>query len=332
LVIPTLDTPMPQGATVVWCGTFELGWKQLGKDVLKSPPEIPGTEELVSRLNQASLSEFDLPDDSFFVKAGYIKDGIATSVKTEMARRFQKNIELGDLPEQNGILVYSYLQTACAFSIPYFDIREPFHFRDSSGKNTEVSGFGIEEKDEYAYQQLREQIDVLYILPDEKNFETPAEFALDLCKDSSPNQIVVASVPPKEDLKATLADVEAKIRKFCDQPDAEYRREFDIRDVLLVPNMNWEIQHRFSELEGSNKRFANPNFTDYYIERAEQMIRFKLDRSGAELASEAKMYCKPMAKYFVLDHPFLIYIKKRDQERPFFAMWVDNAELLCKKE
>jgi hypothetical protein len=28
------------------------------------------------------------------------------------------------------------------------------------------------------------------------------------------------------------------------------------------------------------------------------------------------------------DRPFLIYLKKRDAARPFFVMWVDNAELL----
>ncbi len=33
---------------------------------------------------------------------------------------------------------------------------------------------------------------------------------------------------------------------------------------------------------------------------------------------------------FIFDRPFLIVVKKRGAERPFFVMWVDNAELLCK--
>ena len=107
-------------------------------------------------------------------------------------------------------------------------------------------------------------------------------------------------------------------------------REFGIRDVLLVPNLNWEVRHHFAELEGSDKRFLNAGFSGYYIAKAMQTIRFKLDRSGAELASEAQMHCKPMATRFVCDRPFLIVVKKRGTERPFFVMWVDNAELLCK--
>jgi len=59
-----------------------------------------------------------------------------------------------------------------------------------------------------------------------------------------------------------------------------------------------------------------------------QTIRFRLDRSGAELASEARMPCAPAATHYVCDRPFLIVMKKRGAERPFFVMWVDNAELL----
>ena len=61
-----------------------------------------------------------------------------------------------------------------------------------------------------------------------------------------------------------------------------------------------------------------------------QMIRFRLDRSGAELASEVQVICRPMATYFVCDRPFLIVVKKRGSKHPFFVMWVDNAELLSK--
>ena len=94
-----------------------------------------------------------------------------------------------------------------------------------------------------------------------------------------------------------------------------------------------------SELGGSaplcrtrRKRQAvlNAGFGGYYIAKAMQTIRFKLDRSGAELASEAKCSANRSATHFVCDRPFLIVVKKRGAERPFFVMWVDNAELLCK--
>ena len=83
-------------------------------------------------------------------------------VKSEMKQRFQKEAEIGPL-EPNDILAYAYLEASAAFTVPFFDNREVFRFRDSSGKETEVTSFGIEEKHEYAYETLRKQIDVLYL-------------------------------------------------------------------------------------------------------------------------------------------------------------------------
>jgi hypothetical protein len=59
-----------------------------------------------------------------------------------------------------------------------------------------------------------------------------------------------------------------------------------------------------------------------------QTIQFRLDRGGAELASESKVEVKPGASLFHFDRPFLLIMKKRGGKRPFFVMWVDNAELL----
>jgi hypothetical protein len=329
VVVPTLDTPVPEGKNVVWCGTVQLAWKHLVKDVLREPAKIQGAEEVVSRLNKAQLGEEDLPPDSYLATAGFAKDGIVEKVKSEMQRRFQEEVDI-DALAPNDILAYAYLEASAAFTTPFFENRGLFRFVGSDGVATQVSSFGIEERHEYAYEELREQIDVLYSLRQNGSHEGLEEFVVDLCRDSSRNQIVVACVPRKATLLETLADVEKKIQGSARSPYAEYQRRFGIRDVLLVPNLNWEVRHNFAELEGGDKRFTNAGFGGYYIAKAMQTIRFRLDRSGAELASEAQHICKPSATFFVLDRPFLIFMRKREAERPFFVMWVDNAELLCK--
>ena len=57
VVVPTLDTPMPKDKNVVWCGTLQLAWNRLGKDVLHQPPNVQGAETVASRLNEASLEK-----------------------------------------------------------------------------------------------------------------------------------------------------------------------------------------------------------------------------------------------------------------------------------
>src|SRR5262249_17250176 len=160
------------------------------------------------------------------------------------------------------------------------------------------------------------QVHVLYC-PREalwREKEVP-EFILDPCKTSQPYQIVLARVNRKPTLADTLADVEQKIAAQP-APDA-FMSQLHPRDTLLVPNMAWKVSHRFKELEGQDKQFLNPALRGLYLDTAIQTIQFRLDRSGAELASESKVLVAPGASFFHLDRPFLVYMKKRGGKHPF---------------
>jgi hypothetical protein len=198
------------------------------------------------------------------------------------------------------------------------------------GKQTAVGSFGIRKKDDYAYHRLRRQVQVLYC-PREAIWsekEIP-EFILDPCKTSQPYQIVLARVARKPTLADTLADIE---QKMAAQPDPDrFQSTMGPRDTLLVPNIAYRVSHRFKELEGNDKPFLNPALRGLYLTTALQTIQFHLDRSGAELSSESKLFVKPGASLFEFDRPFLVCMKKRGGKRPFFVMWVENAELLEKK-
>ncbi len=60
------------------------------------------------------------------------------------------------------------------------------------------------------------------------------------------------------------------------------------------------------------------------------VLRFRLDRSGAQLNSEARMRIRCVGRHYIFNRPFLLYMKKRDAKTPYFVMWVENAELLKK--
>ena len=94
VVVPTLDTPMLQNRNVIWCGTLQLAWNHLGKDVLHASPQIQGAEAVVSRLNGTQFGENYLPPESYLAAAGFAKDGVVDRGKAEMKRRFQKDIEI----------------------------------------------------------------------------------------------------------------------------------------------------------------------------------------------------------------------------------------------
>ncbi len=328
VVVPTLDTHVAENSNVVWCGTLQLAWAHLMNDVIRTPPDLVGAESIVTLLNRHTLREDDFPPDSYFVFAGMIRDDTVSKVKKEMNDRFGVDARLEPMREKGGVLAFAYLQVRVPFSIPFIENQEAFVFTDSRGVETHVSSFGVPRHAQYAYGNLRTQVCVLYKRCEELEDSRADEFILDLCRDSAPSQIVIAVVPFKNTLSETVDYVNRKASEIDSKSVKDDR--FGINDVLLVPNINFSINHRFSELEGADKPFRNPVLNGNHIEIAAQLIQFTLDRSGAEVTSESELYAKPQTTYYVCDRPFLLMVRKRGQVLPFFAIWVDNAELLSK--
>jgi hypothetical protein len=331
VVVPTMDAKILKGKNVIWCASFQLAWNHLGTDVLHEPPAIANADALVAQLNGSKFSETDLPSDHCYATAGYCDDGVVNTIHEEMQKRFHRRPKIDLADPANVIVAYAYLEASVPFPIPFFENEEPLVFHDPKGRQTNVTSFGIWAKHEYAYYSLRKQIEVLYSSEwfPETHGKAASEFVIDPCKDSSPNQIVLARVTPKDTPSATL-DYIAQL--VANKPDRYSSGTFGPRDVLLIPDMAWEITHHFGELEGKDKRLLNKRGKGAYIDAALQTIRFRLDRSGAELSSEAPALCKPKESLYVFDQPFVVYIKKRNGTAPFFAMYVDNAELLCTPE
>jgi hypothetical protein len=325
LIVPTLDTPIPENRSAVWCSSFQLAWNQL-KIIAEGPVQLQNAQGVADRLNRGEQTEDDLNAQDVYAMAGFVKDGIIPKIHADLAKKFPDRPapEL-DVPA-DGAVAYAYMTAHVGFKVPFFDNDEPFLFTDSSGKKTPVKSFGIRKKDDYAYQQLRDQVHVLYFSEDVFWADREgSEFIVDPCKYSEPYQMILARTERKPTLADTLASVQDKITK---SPTEGHRARCNPRDTLLIPAMHWQVSHHFKELEGRDKRFDNAPLKGLFLDTALQSIQFRLDRSGAQLASEAKVYVKPGASYFNFNRPFLIILKKRDAKQPFFVMWVDNTELL----
>ncbi len=331
IIVPTLDSPFENNKNIIWCSSFQLAWNQMKDDVIGEPIQVIGAEELVTRLNTAEQSASDMEPESFYAAAGRIKQGIVDKIKKDMADKFPSHtVPEFDIDIPEAILAYSYLIANVPFKYPYRQAQNEFFFTDSNGIKTDVGAFGAWGYGQ-RYRKMREQVEILFYHEDynETNRDMQMkEFAVDLCRHSSPYQVVAAVVEPKDSLADTLDDILRKTEEFKKNPRHEDVVLLDDTDVLIVPEMFWEINHRFDEL--INRIVANANPPMPIIE-ARQGIRFKLDRYGAMLESEATIAVSAIPRYFIFNRPFLVYMIKRDCEQPFFVMWVDNAELLTKK-
>jgi hypothetical protein len=282
-------------------------------------------------LNKADDPTLHNPKGSTYVATGWNNKGVLDMIRQELKVAFP-NKPAPTFPDitPDSFVAYSYLEAKVKFDLPYFQNHKPLEFTDARGRKSNVASFGIRSEDDYAYYELRNQPRILF-RKGGRGEEAELEFAIDLCAASSPSQIVLARIKREfslakalERIDKELVEIENLKKKSADY--VKHLQEIGPNDVLLVPDIFWQISHRFSEIEG--KAFLNPELKGQRLDVAQQDILFRLDRGGAELKSESKMYCCPIPTYFVMDRPFLIFMRKRGATEPYFVMWVDNVELL----
>jgi hypothetical protein len=335
-VVATLDDPVPPHRNVIWCATFQMAWDKLKRDVIKEPIKIVGAEALAERLNQNEFPPTNIESESFYVAAGFVKNGIIEEVQRQMARRFpSESIPPFDpryktLPK--AFLGYGFLSVSVPFKYPFYASKNPFDFTDSNGTRSNVTSFdAIATAPDPDLEKMRGQVEILSGgFVDLFGFRG---FAVDLCKDSMPYQVVLARIAQQEDtLGAKVASVEKRIADFKNNPDYEELRSLRHVDSLIVPDVLYKLTHEYRELVDHG--IGNRAFSDCFIFEAMQMVDFRLSRTGVILKSEARMGGAGAGsdippRDFRFDKPFLIYVKKRQADaKPFFVMWVDNAELM----
>ncbi|MBN1766704.1 MAG: hypothetical protein JW860_15725 [Sedimentisphaerales bacterium] len=354
VVVSSLESPIPEGKNAIWCASFQLAWNVLGDEVLKEQVKVRQASDDVDCLNRAEVSAKDLQPDSYYARAGSIDSNIINTIREEIGEKFPRvNVEF---PQEllnspsDGIAAYSYINAQVKFKIPFIDNEKPLEFEDSQGLSIPVRSFGLSGKYDGSEFKIRRQIHILYSGIDsyEAYANGPQEYIIDLCRTSIPYQVVMARVPWKESLKQIYLYCQEKIQEadsdeiftieipqgdnmVFDFTKKEFLSpQFEMHDILLVPEMFWKISHRFQALEGLT--LVNKGYEEWPIVYAGQEIQFQLDRSGAGLESVSCVVSASKRMHYVFDGPFLLYMKHRQSEYPFFVLWVDNAELLHRFE
>ncbi len=336
-IVKNYDSNLPEHKNVIWCATFQMAWDKLKNDIIKEPVQLINAEDLANQMNDSEFPPENLDANSYYTAAGFVKDGIIKKIQADMAERFP------DAPRpvfdkayqalNNPVLVYTYLNTNIKFKYSFYTYNNTFTFENSNKEKTNVTAFSsdIEGKDhEGNYARIQSQVNVLYF--EAGKDKNSGYFAVDLCKYTQPYQVILALVPQKNTFEEMILDVENKINeyknKFFAWPD------FMPTDKLVVPDIVYRIKHVYNELLMKDIGNQPWKSNGYFIFDAQQTIDFSLNKGGVVLKSEGHlggMGGGSEPRYMYFNRPFLIYIKKRQpNSKPFFAMWIDNAELLKK--
>jgi len=343
VALPAADTPWPQGRNAMWCTTLEMAWRELGRVALGGPPQPEHPNATATRLNAAPVVA--LPRSSSFVRVGRRTRLELKATVDDLFAAFPNAIAPPmppPMPDPAAWFAMAYLEVALTFTHEFVPLKQPLAFSGPGDDVTPVEAFGIAREHEHALVPLRRQIEVLYDARDDppppreegepapppydaaEEADSTGAFVLDLDRASTPTQLILARVDRGATLAATWARVAALVRSGRDRKS--YTHTFGLGNTLAVPRMNWRIERAFPDLENLGVRGPKGSTV---IDRALQITTLRLDHKGVEMKSLALLITRGASgRAYPFDRPFLVALRKRGSERPYFLLWVEDPALL----
>ncbi|GLC29914.1 hypothetical protein [Clostridium omnivorum] len=317
-ITPHMEEQIKGDKNILYCSTFQLAWNELKDNIIKGDIRLSGSEPgMVKYLNKELSTKKDLSDKDYVAMAGFGKDEIVKKINDELKSKFKDQAPtVAEQLKQDDIFAYAFLYKNLKFQNKFEKLKQTISFSGSTGVKG-VKGFGIiKYKDSTSARKVAEQVTIL-------DYKNDNDFIIKLKSNSPKDEIILAKLKPEQTLLETIKAVEERSKTSSQSNIAE-------NDTLQIPCFDFNIDHNYTEL--LDKPLMNSGFEDYEIVKAKQNVLFKLNETGATLKSEVKITMTksaPMVTHrLVFDKPFLLMLKEKDAAYPYFAIWVQNAELL----
>lgn len=324
---PNLNGPLSTENNLLYCATFQKAWDMMRTQMIKEDIRLKDEPSSTRQLNQLALGNDDISPDAYVAGAGPYSQELVQRVNGEVQKKFgdqaDENFRLTQAPAGNlSIIAYGFLYKNLEFPIEFEKIPTPLSFQ-AAHSTTPVKAFGIElfSHEKRLHEKVASQVRIL-------DYQDDNDFVLSLTSKSKDDEIILAKIKPGKTLLDTYQAVEEKI--------ASGKRSFiEEHESLKIPKIDFDLSHNFSEFE--SKSLLNKGWENWYIAAATQVIRFKLNEKGAVLKSKAFILgrmkgeapagrSKP--RMFIFDKPYLICLKQKAGKQPYFALWVNNPELM----
>jgi hypothetical protein len=326
VVTPHLEYPVVGDENVVWCASFQLAWNE-ACSLVEEDLHFDGNEPaIVSLLNTRSFTMQHIDEESYVAVADFVKNDVFGEISRQLAAKFGGQATPRYIPPRSltprpqDIVAYSYLFKNLEFPVPFERIGKPIVFGTE-----DVPCFGIGEEYKYKHYEMLDQVIIL-------DYQSEDDFVVQLKTKGQRDKLILAKTQTEETLDQTIEAV--RVRAANADP-----AQPEIGDVLMVPKLNFDITRNYRELEGRKLAVKNSEVAaELVLLSALQNIRFQLDEEGVRLRSESHIAfgCggspppPPTRHIMVFDKPFLLMLQKSDADVPYFALWVENPEILVK--
>ena len=304
--ISSLDT------NKVWIGTFNLVWNDFMNDVIGGNIEFEdGYSALADELNKQNFKEDQLNEKSFYKVHGSASQKLKETIENAIKTKFNENSEILnniDWNDGNSYILYAMLKKE-------FNFLEPFQTLDDdtfANSTEKVKYFGIEPD---TSQLASKNVEVLF-------YNSNEDFAIKL-KTQEKEEVYLYKTTGVE--KSFEENYQEMIEK-----ESEYtgKKEWQKEDLLKIPFIQVNEVINYEELCGRYIIGAN-----VYIAQALQTVEFELNNFGGNIKSEALIEILRGGKsisgrQFYLNDDFILYLKEENKKQPYFALKVDDINVL----
>ena len=325
-VTPYMETVIHPGTNLLWCGTFQLAWNEAcalaggGLRLVSLKPDSLLQNSIAAALNQHSFTKDCIDESSYVAASGLVKDGIHQKIVKEVKGKlgFDPRLvpEKSLTPRTQDFVAYACLWKKLAFPVPFERLDDSFSFGDK-----QVRAFGLG-RTRASHESMCPQVLIL-------DYRNENDFIVELKTTSPGDRLILAKLQPK----GTLGEMARSVRE---REEGRKGEPAGTNDVVVVPRVSLDIVRRYRELENHwLVPFGRNVAPDLFLLSAMQAIKFDMNEKGVELLSEAHMAfgCagerEPVRTHImILDKPFLVLLERKTARVPYFALWVDNPEVL----
>lgn len=316
-ITPTTTTNLSEMDTnKVWCGTFNLVWNDFMNDVIGGKIEFEdGPSSLADELNKQSFTVDQLNSNSYYKKHGWATTELKTEIENGIKEKFNENSEMLDKVEWDnpeGYVLYCMLKKEFNY-LEKFPTLDDANFKDSQEK---VKYFGI--KPDTA-QTASKNVDILF-------YNSKTDFAIKLKTKEGEEVYLYRTTGNGKSFDDNYNEMIEKSNNYTGN------KTWDKNDVLMIPYIKVQDEINYDELCG---RFIKG--TQWYIRQALQTIDFELNNYGGSVKSEALIEALRQGilninREYIFDDDFILYLKESDKEKPYFALKVDNSDVLVSSD
>ena len=214
----------------------------------------------------------------------------------------------------NGYNIETKLNKNLSFWYPFDNFNNDYNYTFGKDGTDYIKDFGINNASK---EELNQNVEVLF-------YNGNNDFAV-LLNTKEGDEIILYRTDENKSFNEYYEDIKNKKGNYNGSTT------FEENDELLVPYVNVNGTVAYNEL--ADKIIKNTN--GMYISNVMQDVNFNLNESGCNMKSHATMtteYLSVGSRYFWFRDTFIIFMKEENSNMPYFALKVDNQDILEKKD